>query len=259
MPKVIQPPGGKPVKPTNTTLIQLGFYHELNYQFVSTNSGSASQMFDLVPKGLADGLGGVDIKMQSLQPYDTSKTMGYITTLALLYVPSGMIDQLSVDLHTPNSGLYQNTDPTVATLMSFVNPSIPLLAGQAIGDGSGGSGTSSPTTAPGASNGANPFGPDAANGEPVRTSAAAIAAPLAAGALAYGAAMILVARRYKKKRQSHRRSSSVLSGGDGYMSGAQSAPANSRDSRGSGGTSGRSIRTQQISAPVMSENSLGWN
>jgi hypothetical protein len=76
--------------------------------------------------------------------------------------------------------------------------------------------------------------------------------------MAYGAAMILVARRFKKKRQSHRRSSSVQTGGDGWMSGPYN-PENSRASQGSGDTSGRSVRTQQISAPVMSENSLGWN
>jgi len=255
MPKVISPPGGITKQPTNTTLVQIGFTHELNYGFVSSNPTSAGQIFSYLPQGTIYGLGiGTDgAKMYNLQPYDTSKTMGYITTLALMYVPSDLVNQLSIDLHTPNSGIYTNPDTTVATLMSFINPAIPLIAGTPQ-DGSTPSSAAVPTTSPGTGGGAAPFGSDSGNSEPVKSSAVAIASAATAGVVLYGAAMALVARRYRKKRAAHRRASSVSD--PAFMSGAGGY---SRQSHGSGSSQGRSIRTQQISAPVMAENSLGWN
>jgi len=87
--------------------------------------------------------------------------------------------------------------------------------------------------------------------------------------------MFLIARRYKKRKQSHRRSSSIMSPtqmrqsgspalmGGAFMSGGRVSPGgtvtNDRNSRGSGRSAGNSARTQQISAPMMAENSLGWN
>jgi hypothetical protein len=95
-----------------------------------------------------------------------------------------------------------------------------------------------------------------------------------AGATLYGAAMFLVARRYKRKNAGHQRSSSVILGGNrrpgevsalvsggvgaGYQStGRNSGGSGSTDSGSSRGThgSGRSY----ISPPMMAENSLGWN
>jgi hypothetical protein len=263
MPKVITPPGGNIVKPANTTLIQIGFTHELNYAFVSSNPASAGQIFQFLPVGVKYGLNilptsadAKDTRMYNLQPYDTSKTMGYITTLALLYIPTEDLNQLAVDLHTPNSPLYQNPDPTVATLMSFINPTIPLIAGQVM-DGTVPAASTSSSAAAGVAGGAAPFGGDSQNSEPVRSSAVVVALPVAAGVILYGAAMALVARRYRKRRGAHSRSSSLSGGDPAWMSGARSGY--SRNSRGSGSSQGRSIRTQQISAPVMAGNSLGWN
>ncbi|CAM6002787.1 unnamed protein product [Sphagnum balticum] len=89
------------------------------------------------------------------------------------------------------------------------------------------------------------------------------------GSAVYGVAMFLIARRYKKRKQAHRRSSSLTGGemrqtgspalmGGAYMSGGHTSPGHDRNSRGSGRT-GNSARTAQISAPMMAENSLGWN
>jgi hypothetical protein len=261
MPKVIQPPGGAPTKPANTTLVQIGFQYALNYGFVSQNSVTEQQIFTYTPPGIAYDLGldESEVKMQSLQPYDTSKTNGWITTLALFYIPSDMVNQLAVDIHTPGAGLYNTPYGTVNQLTRLIVPSIPLLAGQTY-DGGTAPAASAATASPGAAGGGAPFGGDAGNGTPVNASAAAIAAPIATGGLLYGAAMVFVARRYRKKRQGHARSSSVgasssFSGSPAWMSGARGA----RTSHGSGSSQTRSIRTQQISAPVMAENSLGWN
>ncbi|KAF4512761.1 hypothetical protein G6O67_000105 [Ophiocordyceps sinensis] len=94
----------------------------------------------------------------------------------------------------------------------------------------------------------------------------------------YGAAMFIIARRYKRKKQSHGRSNSVANSQNssemGYTGGASPAlmggglvsreyinyGAGGRDSRGSGRSGmGNSGRTANISAPVAAENSLGWN
>ena len=193
--------------------------------------------------------------MYNLQPYDTSKSMGFITTLALLYIPTEMLNQLAVDLHTPNSGIYNNPDPTTATLMSFVNPAIPLIAGQPL-DGTASGNSAAATTTVGAGGGGAPFGGDSGNSESVKSSSVAIGTAASAGVVLYGAAMALVARRYRKKRASHSRSSSLTGSDPAWMTGAGGF---SRNSHGSGSSQGRSIRTQQISAPMMAENSLGWN
>jgi hypothetical protein len=198
--------------------------------------------------------------MFNIQPYDTSKSMGYITTLALLYVPTDMVNQLAIDLHTPNSGVYNNADSTTQTLMSFINPAIPLIAGQPM-DGTvqaqdaGASGGESIVA--GSPQGGAPFGGDSGNSSTVKSSAVAIGTATAAGVVLYGAAMGLVARRYrnKKKKARHSRNSSITGSEPAWMSGAGYA----RNSHGSGSSQGRSIRSQGISAPVMSENSLGWN
>jgi hypothetical protein len=255
MPKVIAPPGGQIQKPANSTLIQIGFTHELNYAFVSTNPTSAQQIFTFLPQGVAYGLlvNDVDAKMFNIQPYDTSKAMGYITTLALMYIPTDLVNQLAVDLHTPNSGVYNNPDTTTAQLMSFINPAIPLIAGQPM-DGTYSGNAAAATTTVGAPGGGAPFGGDSGNSDTVKSSAVAIGTATAAGVVLYGAAMGLIARRYRKKRQSHSRNSSLTGSEPAWMSGA-----GTRDSHGSGSSQGRSIRSQGISAPVMSENSLGWN
>jgi hypothetical protein len=259
MPKVIQPAGGVPEQPKNSTLVQVGFQHPLNYGFVSTTPQSASQLFTYTPPGMAYGLGldEEQVTMYSIQPYDTSKLNGYITTLALFFIPSEAVDQLAVDIHTPNAGLYNNPDDTVATLMNLLVPTIPLLAGEPINAVSPTAGSSSATVSPGSQGGGAPFGGDSSNASSASPMAAAIAAPIATGGLLYGAAMVFVARRYRRKRQGHQRTSSVPStqsgSGGAWMSGA------ARHSHGSGSSNGRSVRTQQISAPVMAENSLGWN
>merc|ERR1711881_164625 len=248
MPKVIAPPGGSIEKPENTTLIQIGFTHELNYAFVSTNPTSAQQIFKFLPEGIAYGL-----------LLDTSKAMGYLTTLALLYVPTDLVNQLAVDLHTPNSGIYNNPDGTTSTLMSFINPAIPLIAGQPMdGTYSGQDAAAETAVVPGSPQGAAPFGGDSGNSNTVKSSAIAIGASTTAGVVLFGAAMGLVAQRYRKKKHAHSRhsrNSSITGSEPAWMSGAGYA----RNSHGSGSSQGRSIRSQGISAPVMSENSLGWN
>jgi hypothetical protein len=185
-----------------------------------------------------------------------------------------MYNTLALDLHIPTSLLYTNDDTSVSTLMGYLNVAVPLTPGSTLGNGATGTGSGAAATSSTASGNNNAVFNTPNQNTSAKTSGTA-AGIVAAGlgvAAAYGAVMFLVARRYKKRRLSHRRSSSVLNsaemrqsgspallGGAGaFMSGGRTTPGHDRNSRGSGRT-GNSARTQQISAPMMAENSLGWN
>ncbi|KAG9924889.1 hypothetical protein KCU98_g21563, partial [Aureobasidium melanogenum] len=276
MPRVIQPPGGMPSAPDNTTLIQVGFTYGLNYPFVVSTAGSANQIFEYLPSGLAFGLNidAAKVKMYALQPYDTTESLHYITTLALVYVPSDAVNQLQLDLHTSVATLYNNPDASTKTLMGMINPAIPMIPGangMSNSQGSVKNPSGSDTTSD--SNGA-PLGGDSSSSSPVNGTSVGIGVGAVAGAAVYAAAMVYVARRYKKKRSSHARSSSVPytdergemsqrnSAANYFMSGGRGrvTPTSGRGSRQSGSSAnGRSVREQGISAPVLAGNSLGWN
>lgn len=278
LPRVIQAPGGMPSAPANTTLIQVGFNHGLNYPFVVSQWKSATQIFEYLPYGIAYGLGieASDVTMYSLQPYDTTADLHYITTLALAYVPSERVTQLQLLLRTPVSDIYDNPDASTKFLISMVNPSIPILYGSTTGStGSSGTNDQSSSTTSSAGDGA-PIGGDSGSSSPVNGTSVGIGVGAVAGAAVYAAAMVFVARRYRKKRAGHARTSSVpgmepemsqrySGGGMGsfFMSGGRGPgriSPNPRGSRNSGGSSnGRSVREQGISAPVMAQNSLGWH
>jgi len=263
--------------PEDSTLIQVGFNYSLNYAFVVANSNSSAQIFMYLPMGLAYGLSIKEeqITMRSLNPYDTQNTLGFITTLATAYIPSNMVDTLQQSLHQALSALYENPDPSVYQLMQYINPTIPLIPGGAIiGGTAGASGTGAATSATAVAGGGGVFNTDSQNSSPsTKTAAAAAAVGAISAAAAYGAAMFFIARRYKKRRSLHRRSSSIMSPsqmrftgspalmGGAVMSGGRGTPGlqNGRESRGSGRSAGNSARTVEISAPMMAENSLGWN
>ncbi len=215
--------------------------------------------------------------MQYLQPYNTLGSLGYITTLAVAYIPSDMVSPLQLGLMNPNSAMYNHPTPSVQTLMGMIDPSIPVLAGQPLSgglpiDGDGVSNFDEDGSGQGA-----PMGSDEDPSAPVRPSSVGIGVGVVAGAAVYGAAMFLVAKRYKKRRSLHQRSSSMLDSGEPRVAGEGSAlmtggrqsagyggwrsatppGGHGRDSRNSGRTGG-SGRTY-ISPPVMAENSLGWN
>lgn len=278
---MISPNTGVPKQPDETTLVQLGFLWPLNYPFVVSSPMSSAQIFSYLPQGIASGLNlEVDqITMHSLNPLDTSAALGYITTVALAYIPSNMVTSLSNALHSPVSGLYNTPDESVNTIMGYLNPAIPLTPGSNVSGGSGtDSGTASSPSASSSSDGnSDVFSTsDQSTSSSVSGTTAGIAVAAVGGAAAYGAAMFFIARRYKKKKQGHKRASSIQPGmaevgspsmiGGPVMSGARNTALGEsytdgdlRDSRGSGQSRGNSARNQQISGPMMAENSLGWN
>lgn len=291
LPQVVAPLTGVPAAKVGYTLIQVGFTYALNYQFVVANSMSSAQIFTYLPKGIAYGLEikESDVIMHSLQPYDTSRSLNYITTLALAYIPTKVVSNLGIMIHVPVSRLYKNPSEPVDIIMSSINPSIPITVGSGL-DGSDpaatGSGDGASPTAGGKDSGKGSGGIFDNNENNQTPGAKGMTAGIATGAVvaaaAYGAAMFFIARRYKRRKLSHRRARSLMNPGEmmeatggspalpggAYMSGGrqstgsgESGPGSSgdRQSRGSGRSAGNSARTAQISGPMMAENSLGWN
>ncbi|PSN69283.1 hypothetical protein BS50DRAFT_633059, partial [Corynespora cassiicola Philippines] len=279
LPDMITPPGGKlPRVDKDKFLGQIGFQWPLNYPFVCANDGG-NQIFTFLPMAIADALNITlsQVEMYGLKPFDTTPYSGFVTTLALFTIPADLNTTLAAQLRNPPDPFWHNKNATVNALTDLVNTAFPLPAGMAPTDGSSPVGDQSPTASGNAGNG-GAMGGDMGASRKVNPTSAGIATGAVMGAIAYGAAMFFVARRYRNKKMSHSRSSSVPStsrftygsmGGAGptWMSGARNGPGrsttpggrDSRGSRGSGSSQGRSVRTQQISAPVMAENSLGWN
>ncbi len=136
LPQVISPPNGLPSQPQNTTLVQIGFSYALNYPDVLANNVTQRQIFSYIPQGIAFGmsLDVVQITMQSLRAYDTTKSLAYVTTLACFYLPSSNVSSLQSQLEisktrNANTPLYDNPDPSTNSLMALINPGIPVTAG----------------------------------------------------------------------------------------------------------------------------------
>lgn len=262
-------PSDEPLDPPpDSTVIRLGFDGSLPYDFVATTALSSSQIFLFVPLGLAYGL---EIPVNEIRPMfikpDNKYKAGYSTTTVQLYIPSKSKHAVSPLLHNRNSRLYNNPDPSVRAIISMLDSSYPL--------GVSDSGTSSGSTKYNANGGVgggddgddeNGNGGSSGGGDGTGSNSSSKAHPSSVGigvgavggAAVYGAGMVWVARRYRKKRQQHKRSSSAASQ---MREAPESQPAfltGGRMSRGSN-NSRRTNRTQMISAPVTVENSLGWN
>jgi hypothetical protein len=274
---MIAPPGGVPmdVSSADSFMGQVCFKWPLNYPFVSANDGG-KQIFHYLPKAVSDALNisQSEVRNIGLKPLDTTAYQGFITTLALFTIPKDLQGTLAAQLRNPADAFWHNKDQTVNDLTNLINTACPLPAGKLPGDNSSPNQAVNPAaaTSGGAADG-GALGGDIGASRPVNGSAAGIATGAIVGAIAYGAAMFFVARRYRNKRAAHQRSSSVPStgtrntygsipgGAAAWMHGARNGriTPGSRGSHGSSSSQGRSVRTQQISAPVMAENSLGWN
>ena len=277
VPQILYQNGGPGTQPPNTALINIAFRYELNYLFVYNHTVSQEQIFHYIPRGICWGLeiNAQQITMQSLRAWDTYEDVGYVTTLALAWIPEGLVDSLGLLVSTSVSRFYHNPDNSTNFLLSMINSAIPITGSNDTDGVSPPFGNIPSDTGTAKNNGA-PIGGDIGNSEHVRASSVGIGVGVACGAAAYGAAMFFVARRYKKRRQSHVRSPSMFSSpvmshagpdagaGAALMSGAMgersASPYYDNDGRAGSRGSGRSGSSRhQISAPVMAENSLGWN
>ena len=129
IPQVISPPNGIiPSAPQDASLIQVGFFYELSYDFVVQHDLSVDQIFTFLPEGIAYGLNiPVDqVIMQTLRPLNTIHNLSYITTLAFAYIPQASVTPLGEAIQDGTSPLYHNPDNSVESLMNVINPSISL-------------------------------------------------------------------------------------------------------------------------------------
>lgn len=268
--------------------IQVAFKYALNYRFITTEEpAAAAQIFELLPKALKymnelDDEKKKKIRVIRVLPLNTEQQLGYVTSVAIATWPKAYFSQLRLDVKTAYSGFYQETSQgqIVHNFTQLVNSAIDILPGasldgQPAGSASGGGN--------GATNPNDVFNTDnnsTNQSATQRGTVAGIAFGAVSLAAAYGAAMFIVARRYKKKRQAHRRSSSITSPSEMRQSGSPAlmggallsrdfthyggvmGPAGGRESHGSNGSgrsAGNSARAAGISGPVAQENSLGWN
>lgn len=193
---------------------------------------------------------------------------GYLATTVLAYVAENTylwnndtkVSQFQVDVKNPVSKFYHQPDESVNTLFSMIDPTIsiwpngpPGTEGTTDGKGSGNGNGNEDDNGDGNGDGG------ASGSSSARPSSVGIGVGVVAGAAAYGAGMFWVARRYRKKRQLHQRSSSTVEQMSEGRGGGSVFAAGGRMSRNSQVSRGGSARTQMISAPVMAENSLGWN
>ena len=277
VPLVLYPPSGPVKQPDNTDEIQIGFKYPLNYDFVYENTQSQQQIFKYLPLGISYGLNLEvnNVTMATLRAWDTTQDLHYITTLAIAWIPSGLVETLGLLVQTQTSRFYNNPDSSTNTLLSMINNALPIAADNSTDGMDTPYGAMPTSTSSSKTNGA-PIGGSIGASAPVKPSAIGIGVGITCGAAVYGAAMFFVARRYKKRRQSHLRSPSMYSSpvmshigpdagaGTALMSGGidrSISPYHDEDGRAGSRGSGRSGSTgrQQISAPVMAENSLGWN
>jgi hypothetical protein len=265
-------------------LVRLGFTHALNYQWVVTHPVSVAQIFQFVPEGLNFGLGINSVTMHSLQPYDTRVNKGYITTLALAFIPRDLFDELDLQRRTPGSKLLNNPDASVHTLMEILDPAIPLRASseEETGDANGQIKDDEESWSDGThdtNDGAGSGSPIDNKTGPISSKSVGIGAGVVMGALAYGGAMFFVARRYRQRRNRHSRADSMSrsitpSSGPGgppmaanpmagaaMMHGARATYGTygAAADRGSKGSGGKASARGPISAPLMAANSLGWS
>ena len=245
-------------------------------------SGAAAQVFRLLPNALcfSSGTPIEKCKVMKLVPLDTRSSLGYLTTLAIVSYPNSLVEALQMDIRLANSAVYSNPSQLVSNLTQQINPAIDIALGSGYAGGEGAPGLAPPNSDPGQAPNGDPFS-DNTNGDSRSSQQKGTTAAVVVGsvgvAAAYGAAMFILARRYKRKKQAHRRSSSITNASDMRESGRGSpalmggallsrdfssygAVAGGRDSHGSGRSgAGNSGRTAYISAPVAAENSLGWN
>ncbi|KAJ5346976.1 uncharacterized protein N7506_000229 [Penicillium brevicompactum] len=252
--------------PSDSVLLQFGFDSQLPWSFVINTPLSSSQIFNYTPQAIENALPSLSSNdspvMFSLEPYYNWQSTGYNATLATFYFSRDKVDLLRALKVNPDSALYNQASETLRSLMSKVDPTIPLeFYGNypsGVGDPRGGG-----------SNGNNEGGRDSrSSGGIINTDGSAsssktnptsigIGVGAVASAAAYGAGMFWIARRYRKRKQLHQHlhSTSKQVNQGGSAPGPIPAAGDRASGRGSRGTT----RFQTISGPAMVENSLGWN
>lgn len=249
--------------------MQLGFKYPLNYPFVASNPLAAAQIAEYLPEGVAYGLGldSSKVQLRYLVPYAMTD---YDATVVRFYLPKKNVDDFVSGIGDPSSLMFSNPNPTIATLMSLIDTSIPTTPEDSTNTNDGSSGGSS------GSGGSSSSGPtngwvgslDQSMQPSMKSSRASgktagISVGTVGGAVAIGSVVAIVLARKRRKRRAQ------LSDTDSEVSVASDdASTYSYDPFDSYRLSHASSISDimpapargplPISQPVMSENSLGW-
>ena len=127
LPRIIQPQDGAPQQPADTTLIQIGFNDRLNYGTVATDPSLVNQIFTNMSALLAAPLSlpTDEVVVQCIQPKDTLAQLGYITTVALIFYPTGAISDLRLLLlNQSSSDTTSAADSATQSLLSTLDYSV---------------------------------------------------------------------------------------------------------------------------------------
>ncbi|OQE71299.1 hypothetical protein PENNAL_c0108G04088 [Penicillium nalgiovense] len=268
LPSSITPSNDITEAPSDSVLLQLGFDSQLPWSFVINTPLSSSQIFNYTPQAIENALPSLSSKdspvMLSLEPYYNWQSTGYNATLAIFYFPRDKVDLLRALKVNPNSALYNQASKSIQSLMSKVDPTIPLeFYGNypsGVGDSNGGgSADNSEGGSDSRSDGGTTNNDGSASISKTNPSSIGIGVGVVASAAAYGAGMFWVARRYRKRKQLHQHSH--LTSKQVNQGGSAAGPilAAAAGGRVPGQSSRGTARSQTISGPAMVENSLGWN
>jgi hypothetical protein len=98
----------------------------LNYAFVAQNLTRIAQIFKLMSSPIAAALNidRAEIFLQCLEPRDTIAEVGFITTLAMMYIPTYTVSTLRLLLLDPSSSFFQDPDPASRELTKTIDFSI---------------------------------------------------------------------------------------------------------------------------------------
>lgn len=223
-------------------MIYIGFKESLNYPFVVENSVSSAQIFEYLPKVLQFPFGDAkdykDTLVSSLVPYHADG-IDYAITVAEVYFPTNAVDALSQLVLDDNSKLYRNPHDTEAKLASLIDKRIPIVGlntddGSSLGN-----------------NDQNNGSYDSSN-NPVKKKGtiAGVATGAAVGSIIYMSLMILLFKRYKKKKALQLPPTDNESSLDW---------SSQEDSHAVSNSNGTGLTRPPISEPVNAFNSLGWS
>lgn len=185
----------------------------------------------------------------------------YTATVAMVWIPQDQYDTLKVAILAVNSRLYNQVNPTAQQLVNLIDPTIPLLADGSISNNdSGNTGNTDDGNTNLVNSGATSGSLDNVQSQSDSSSSTGkqvgIGLGAAAAAIGYAALMFFGAKRFRRQSaqaQADRRHHSRVSSITGERA---ASPPFTRSYRSSGASSGRVVRGQNISAPLMTENSL---
>lgn len=223
-------------------LIYIGFKEGLNYPFVVENSLSSAQIFEYLPRVLQFPFGDKEeyngTLVSRLVPYH-AEGINYVITVAEVSFPLNAVKALSLLILDDSSKLYRNPDQTEAKLAALIDKRIPIVG---LNTGLGSSLDNSNQN-----NGSY----DSSN-SPVKKKGtiAGVATGAAVGSILYMSLMVLLFKKYKKKRALQLPSSDNESSLDWSSHG---------DSHGQSNTNSTGSTRPEISEPVNAFNSLGWS